>query len=352
MNICLFNPALRDNQKRPSENLGDFIIEEAVKRELFSLFPNVNLFELSTHVVPSYKHHLSIASKCDLIFAGGTNLLNSHMKSFQQWKLSLKQKITLGKAILFGVGWAKYESTPDLYTQLSINCLLSKKIIHSTRDSYTLKQLNSIGIKNVLNTGCPTMWPFLEFDFSKIPHRKSRTVLVMITDYAKDYQLDKQLIETAIDNYESVIFWPQGKGDLDYIIELLLAINNMTVNVEIVGSSRVKDSNIINNLKSRLILLEHSLEGFNNLLESDIEFDYIGTRLHGGIKCLLSCRRSLILEIDNRAAEIAKDTGLPTVKRGEIDKIKNWIISPSMTEIYLDPEPIKQWRSQFNMAVK
>mgnify|MGYP003342557040 CR=1 FL=1 len=63
MNICLFNPAMQDNNKSPSENLGDFIIEEAVKREIVSLFPNSNLLELSTHVPPSYSKHLLNACK-------------------------------------------------------------------------------------------------------------------------------------------------------------------------------------------------------------------------------------------------------------------------------------------------
>ena len=33
-----------------------------------------------------------------------------------------------------------------------------KKYIHSVRDSFSEQMLNSMGITNVINTGCPTMW--------------------------------------------------------------------------------------------------------------------------------------------------------------------------------------------------
>ncbi|MEQ9009122.1 MAG: hypothetical protein RLP12_14665, partial [Ekhidna sp.] len=71
------------------------------------------------------------------------------------------------------------------------------------------------------------------------------------------------------------------------------------------------------------------------------------TRLHGGVKCLLSRKRALVIEIDNRAAEIAKDTNLPTTKRSDFQYINHWIETPSPTEIKIDSDAVSSWKSQF-----
>ena len=49
-----------------------------------------------------------------------------------------------------------------------------------------------------------------------------------------------------------------------------------------------------------------TLEAFDNLLESEIDLDYIGTRLHAGIRAIQKKRRSIIIGVDNRALEMQK----------------------------------------------
>ena len=94
-------------------------------------------------------------------------------------------------------------------------------------------------------------------------------------------------------------------------------------------------------------MLERSMDALKAFLGGPTPFDYIGTRLHGGIYALLHNRRSLIIEIDNRAAEIAKDTYLPTVKRGDIDSTKAWIRAPFRPKIQIDSAAIVRWKNQF-----
>ncbi len=71
--------------------------------------------------------------------------------------------------------------------------------------------------------------------------------------------------------------------------------------------------------------LEHTFDSLKKFLASGTPVDYIGTRLHGGVFCLLRGKRSLIVEVDNRATEIARDTGLPTVKRVDLETLRRWI---------------------------
>ena len=92
----------------------------------------------------------------------------------------------------------------------------------------------------------------------------------------------------------------------------------------------------------------HILVGGANL--PGIAFDYISTRLHGSIRCLLAGKRSLILAIDHRAKEISQETGLPTSERADLDYINHWITSAAATQIRMDVAAINQWKSHFTSS--
>lgn len=321
MQICLLDPSLQNHDGTPSNNLGDLIINAAVCRELRSLFSDRDILRISTHT-PMAAEQVKLARHSSLIFVGGTNLLSSKMNEYRQWKIWLRQSIHIRRAILLGVGWWQYQEAPDLYTSLILHTALSKRgALHSVRDEYTRKKLASIGIKNVINTGCPTMWPLADLQPGAVPTQKAKQALVMITDYLKEPELDRKLIELLFAKYEKVFFWPQGKGDADYVTSL--------------------------NLDHPMIWLDRSLESLENFVDTAGAFDYIGTRLHGGVRCLLSKKRSLILEVDNRAKEIAADTGLPTAKRDDFAYLAHWIDTPHVTHISIDLANVEQWRNQF-----
>jgi polysaccharide pyruvyl transferase WcaK-like protein len=80
--------------------------------------------------------------------------------------------------------------------------------------------------------------------------------------------------------------------------------------------------------------------------------DYIGTRLHGGIFALNHGRRGLILEVDNRAKEMGKDFGLPTVVRTDLERIRAWIDRSHPFQIRLDQAAIGRWRDQFKPLLR
>ncbi len=322
MKICLYSPGLADHQGNPSANLGDLIIQEAVVREMNTLFSSPEILKLPSHIFPK-PDHITAARNCQIALVGGSNLLESRMNEHKKWKVSLRQQIFLAKPVLLGVGWRVYQDTPNVYTRCFLQLVLSKRWQHSVRDSFTLKQLQAAGIQNVINTGCPTMWPLLEFDLNQIPCHHANTVLVMVTDYERDPVADRRLLDLLSRKYKRVIAWPQGRKDQAYLLQLMAG------------------------LPDNFELLEHSFEAFQSLLRSDLRFDYIGTRLHGGIKCLLSGRRSLVLEIDNRAREIAKDTGLTTVERGDFEGLSRWIEGSSIPQITLPKDNILAWRAQF-----
>lgn len=330
MKICLLDPGLEKHSGEPSANLGDLIIQESVKRELTSLFDGHEIVQLSTHA-PLGKEELALINQCALVFVGGSNLLSSYMDQYKQWDISLWDAVKIRKAILLGAGWWTYQGDLNRYTKALLKMLMSGSMIHSVRDSYTRDKLKSIhlkgvplGIQNVLNTGCPTMWPLMDMNPADYSTQKAENVLLMLTDYRKVPDLDKKLLALLFEKYENVYFWWQGRGDEAYMRSLDFPVQPIA----------------------------HSLLALDDFIHSGISFDYIGTRLHGGIRCLREKKRSLVIEVDNRAKEISQDTRLQTVARDNFEYMRQWIEGSPTPQIRLNTEAINQWRGQFESFAK
>jgi len=304
-----------------SGNIGDFIIMDSVKRELRKLFKNDMIFYSLTHdKISKATYRLNKISNYS--FIGGTNLLSSNMNSYNQWKINLFDSFFLKNIILIGVGWWQYQKKPNFYTKYLLKKVLSKDLLHSVRDSYTEKMLRSIGINNVINTGCPTMWNLTPEHCLTIPYKKAENVVFTLTDYNKNIEYDQELINLLVKNYKTVYFWPQGSGDLEY----LNTLKNIE-NIRIIGGN---------------------LFSYDELLsEKSISLDYIGTRLHAGIRALQKSRRTIILGIDNRAEETRKDFNLNVLSREKIDKLEELLFHDFKTEIRINQENINKWKKQF-----
>lgn len=219
-----------------------------------------------------------------------------------------------------GIGWWQYQKKANWYTQFILNKVLSKHFIHSVRDSHTLQMLGEIGITNVLNTGCPTLWKLSPEHCTSIPQAKADEVIITLTDYNKNTTRDQYILDTAHKNYKKVYYWIQGEGDLDYI----------------------------RNLKGHetITLINPNLESYDNLLRTR-PVDYVGTRLHAGIRALQYARRTIIIGIDNRAIEMQRDFNLPIVNQNVIKNLDAMLNGTMKTDIQLPSSNIAQWKNQF-----
>ena len=213
--IVLFDPSAC------TLNLGDRIIFDGVESALKSLFGSSCFYvHVATHLAAS-QQYMAQLREADLRFVCGTNLLQARMIGrFRQWDVTLLRAPAIRPAILVGVGWWQYQQWVDPYTRYLWRGLLSDRFLHSVRDSYTLKKLVRIGIPNVINTGCPTLWKLTQEHCDKIPSKQGRVAVVTVTDYKRDYELDRALLNMVLEHYEQVFFWPQGFNDYQYFREL------------------------------------------------------------------------------------------------------------------------------------
>lgn len=312
--ITLFDTSIATN------NVGDEIIMDAVNVEVNQVFSKSRICRVASHDKIGIGA-LSLIRNSDFAIVGGSNILSSEMNKYKQWKLDLMDVYFIpSNVLLLGVGWRQYQQKTNFYTRKILKKILCSDLIHSVRDNYTKDKLIEIGIENVINTGCPTMWNLTPEHCSVIPLEKAKKVLFTLTDYSKDVLRDKFFIEQLLKNYESLWYWPQGRLDLQYLIEL--------------------------GYRSQINIVSPNLNAYNSFLNTN-DCDYIGTRLHGGIRALQKKHRTIILGIDNRAMEKKADFNLPVLDRLKIEEIDGMINRPLKMDIKLPSRDIDRWKFQF-----
>lgn len=301
-----------------SYNLGNDIIMDSVYKELDELFSNSQYYKLAPMDIGRYTRRC--ISRSDLIFFGGTNSLNSNMYKYKQWDLRFRNIFGVRNVVLFGVGWWQYENIPiNTYTRFLLSRVLSKNYLHSVRDDYTKIKLESVGIKSI-NTGCPTLWRITSDTTKKIPAEKQKSVIFTLTDYNQNEERDSKLIQACLDNYDEVMCFPQGLGDISYLEKL--------------------------GFKDSTIFLRPRVDDYRRKLEAG-GVDYIGTRLHAGIMALQYSCHAIILGIDNRAMEMGKNFRLPVVDAKEPELLRRSVKERLPINLTVPFSGIEEWKSQF-----
>ncbi len=302
-----------------SDNVGDQIIMHYCDKVCEEVFGTSDLDRFPTHYQAEELEHL--AGRLKLVC--GTNLIYTHLEDSAQWALPYDLN-SFDNLCLLGVGMQdmRIDEPFSAYSKSLLRLLLKNDNLHSTRDQYTADRLAEIGITNVVNTACPTMWGLTPERCADIPTTKGEAVLATITDYAHDPEADRYLLETLREQYGTVYLWLQGVHDYDWCVEKIVDPADYTI-------------------------LPASLEELDCVL-SRPGVDYVGTRLHAGIRALNRGRRTLIIVVDNRARHIAQDTNLPVIERGDLESgLRAWIDGPTATDIRLPVDNIRRWKAQF-----
>lgn len=239
---------------------------------------------------------------------------------FRQWDVTRRWSGLVGPAVLLGVGWWQYGDEPNAYTRWLYRRVLSHDATDSVRYEFTAGCLRSMGF-SVLNTACPTMWQFGENHCRTVPVDRASSVVSTVAHYSKDPVRDRAMLMELAGLYRDVHLMVQGSDDLDYLDTL----------------DRPWD---------RFHLLRPTLESFNALLtEGDV--DYVVTTLHAAIRAFQHVRRSLIIGVDNRAAEKHKDFDISYLTREDVHRLGALLSGTLTTALRIPEARIGGWRAQF-----
>ncbi|WP_293701168.1 MULTISPECIES: polysaccharide pyruvyl transferase family protein [unclassified Sphingopyxis] len=303
-----------------TDNVGDEIIMDAVNEIVMELFPDAYIFRVPSHDALSERTR-TFVRKSTWCFIGGTNLLSSVINPWNLWRLDKLAANAFGssRTVCLGTGWNDYMEPPSAESKNLLTTALSSDYLHAVRDKYTQDHLTSIGIRSVF-TSCPTTW-FLTPNFcSKISNSKAKTAIITLSAWRAEIELDRAWIDVVRKSYDEVFFFSQMQDDFEYLAAL--------------GFDDIKT-------------VAATVQAYDQfLIEHDV--DFIGTRLHGGIRALQKGRRALILSIDNRAAEMGRDTGLPVLPRSDPAAIGTWIVGAPPLTITLPDNAIASWKRQFS----
>lgn len=324
-NIGLFNTSIG------SANLGDHIIMDSIIKILDPILLDRQKIHFSSHDAHLY-NALKLQKIIKYNLLCGTNCLGSRMWYRPSWAVNIFTAGFIKPTITLGVGWGAYQKDPDFYTRKLLRKILVSDAPLSVRDEYTKNKLEKSGFDNVINTACLTMWGLDSDKCQKISNEKSvraNKVIYTLTDYAKDYTRDFESIRILSQSYDQVMIWIQGARDWNYFKEIV-ELNHMFFE---------KKSAVIS-------IIPPSLKQYDEILDQG-DVDYVGTRLHGGIRALQKGIRTIIIGVDNRAIEKRRDFNLPVIERNEIENLNNLINQEYILDIKLPRENIDYFKKSF-----
>lgn len=314
-------------------NLGDEIIMRCFREEMRTFLEKYFVLTAPTHLrsfsvmqnVGRLPDSAGEIANSKYKFVCGTNLLSPNLlHRSNQWDLSLLTCKPFRNSVLVGVGGSAFLNSglSRAYTRAIYQKVLSKEHIHSVRTEQAKESLNKLGFK-ALNTGCLTLWK-LNPDFcSDIHRRKGEVAVVSLTDYNRDPQRDRMLIDIARNNYETVFFMPQGIYDRDYLLSIYT--------------------------EGGINQLPPCVDSYEELLNSDIEIDYIGTRFHGGVFAMRHKARCIIITLDERMTAMQSSVANNCIPRSKLDtELEEKINSEFDTKVNVDFSAIEEWKAQFD----
>jgi polysaccharide pyruvyl transferase WcaK-like protein len=304
-----------------SGNKGDDIIVDCAKRQLMTVIGDAFISTSSSHDgLGRYSRRL--VAGADLLFLLGSNALSADYRGSKfHWRVLWRDLSLLrGKVVLVGVGAHKTVDKVDWAQKVFLRHILSRDHVHSVRDRDAGRILDACGL-DYLNTSCPTLWDYRGFRHSV--RRNPKTVCFTLTA-AKPHPSDAIVLRRLHATYERVHFWPQQKEDLAYLWSIAgdVAIHSIPGN----------------------------LVAFDDFLDRERP-DYVGTRLHGGIRALSRGCRTLIISIDNRARAMGAETGLPTIERERVEEDLAMRLDRDEAPVFnVDHSRIETFLNQFRVA--
>ncbi len=169
------------NPKLTTTNVGDYFIEDSVKRIL--KFDSERSIDIDPRK-PIDDASLDRINECDAAVIVGTNLWYRQIYKEGRWMLSKEQLKKIRVPIIpLGIGTTRHKGDDNGFTSESIEIL---KLVHgscqkgSVRDIRTLEALEQAGISNAVMTGCPTLFRSLHSEWRLRTSNSNRRVVVTV----------------------------------------------------------------------------------------------------------------------------------------------------------------------------
>lgn len=320
--VISINPALANNASSMDftqlyqaigMNTGNLMFTTAMYRQL-----NANVEQIGFSFSPE-----KVNEDFDAIVIPAANWLNQ--KDNWDWLSDLLEQVHI-PAVTIGIGLQA--DTTDLGAiRISQSCdrfirLLSAKApFISTRGFLTTRFLQSIGVMNVVTTGCPSIYmPLVDSD--PVAASGSSTVIQSTRYYfsseaARVRGLNNLLFEAA-GGFRYDMIYQSEPEEMEYLLKPDSDIGSDVA--RLIGLAKLYGLEDLGELKSYLDAHGRTfldLDKWSAYLKSKQRV--LGTRLHGAILALNSGVPAMLLAHDSRTSEMIDFAGIPTASPDDFD---------------------------------
>ncbi len=202
------------NPKVSTSNVGDYFIEDSVKRVLN--YDKEKSIDIDPRK-PLKPGDIEKINSCDAAVIVGTNLWYRHIEEPGRWMISVEElkKIKI-PFIPLGVGTTQHRGEQDSFqfdkeTIALLNEIHSKCNESSARDPRTYETLKKAGLNNIKMTGCPTLYRSLKPSWSLNKKKTDEVVITARKGHDRNIQI---IIDELIALGKQPIIAAQKKKDL------------------------------------------------------------------------------------------------------------------------------------------
>jgi hypothetical protein len=325
INKTISHPGSKNFDKLYGEigmNTGNLIFTNAVYKQIEGVLSWVGFYFDPTEVNKNY----------DALIIPAANWINEEMD--WSWLIDILEKVEI-PIITIGIGiQANSLDVNNIKASESsirlVKLLASKSKYISCRGDFTRDWLRSIGILNVVTTGCPST--YMRLNPKENNYIDKGNIILQGTRYWTSREfIDKNTSNRHIfalaGKYNISMIYQSEPEEIDYLVNYstgkdTLARKEMTLLAELYGLASEKDMKIYLENKGKVFF---DPDQWSSYVQQNI--GVIGTRLHGTIVTLNSNRPARLIVHDSRTQEICEFSGIPTLS-------ESLLMSANESELY------------------
>jgi hypothetical protein len=306
-------PKVRDHKDIPfgafydsfGKNTGNYMFTQAMYRQL-----DGDVKHIGFNFNPSY-----VNANFDHVVIPAANWLNAGAD--WDWLTDLIEKLEIPVTVI-GIG-LQAETTDLERVKVSdsairfIRTLGQKSPFVSTRGNFTRDWLNSIGVKNAVTTGCPSLYMRLDVPLPAVADRSGfviqSTRYAMVPRFLQATGINRQLFRLA-GELDAWMIYQSEMEELQYLA--CSAIANETADVfesslPQLYAKQTRDA-LVDYLERRGKVF-FDIDAWAGFVQQT--HGVLGTRLHGTIVSLNAGIPALLVPHDSRTSEVAQFAELP-----------------------------------------
>lgn len=297
-------------------NTGNFMFTNAVFRHIDGDLVRVGFAFNPEHINKDF----------DALVVPAANWINE--RTDWTWFVDLLEKIEI-PIITIGIGLQADSMVIDEVrvsesSMRLVKLLSSKSKWISCRGDFTRDWLASVGINNVVTTGCPSI--YMKFETQNSQYTYDDSVILQGTrywvssDFINSNNVNRKIYALA-GQFNLPMIYQSEAEEIDYLV---YSDTGKDEHAKLKMTALAKLYGFVQDIEMKKYLSDKGrvffdVDQWSGYVQSSI--GVIGTRLHGAIVALNSGRPARLIAHDSRTQEVADFAGIPSLNESELSNV-------------------------------